>query len=175
MLSKKEKRILWLQRRKFWLVLSEINQHHQKSINNCFFAVTNALFSLKIGISMRLSGLWTVSKTACRGFKSFCPCHSKNGLNSEFKPFFCYVCIRVCSTFSTVFLPKNRMKCFKIHRFRRVHHQKSITFSVCFLQKNLYYSHKNILRNTILGAAEFCFIFDYSVANFEIAFYSFLE
>ena len=53
-------------------------------------------------------------------------CHSKNGLNSEFKPFFCYVCIRVCSTFSTVFLPKNRMKCFKIHRFRRVHHQNSI-------------------------------------------------
>ena len=29
-------------------------------------------------------------------------------------------------------------------------------------------SHKNILRNTILGAAEFCVIFDYSVANFEI-------
>ena len=28
--------------------------------------------------------------------------------------------------------------------------------------------HKKILRNTILGAAEFCFIFDYSVANFEI-------
>ena len=61
-------------------------------------------------------------------FKSFCPCHSKNGLNSEFKPFFCYVCIRVCSTFSTVFLPKNRMKCFKIHRICRVHHQNSITF-----------------------------------------------
>ena len=68
------------------------------------------------------------SKTACRGFKSFCPCHSKNGLNSEFKPFFCYVYFLVCSTFSTVFLPKNRMKCFKIHRFRRVHHQNSITF-----------------------------------------------
>ena len=61
-------------------------------------------------------------------FKSFCPCHSKNGLNSEFKPFFCYVYILVFSTFSTAFLPKNRMKCFKIHRFRRVHHQNSITF-----------------------------------------------
>ena len=34
--------------------------------------------------------------------------------------------------------------------------------------KTLYYSHKNNLRNTILSAAEFCFIFDYSVANFEI-------
>ena len=33
-------------------------------------------------------GYWkSRSKTACRGFKSFCPCHSKNGLNSEFKPF----------------------------------------------------------------------------------------
>ena len=30
--------------------------------------------------------------------------------------------------FLPFFLPKNRMKCFKIHRIRRVHHQNSITF-----------------------------------------------
>ena len=27
------------------------------------------------------------SKTTCRGFKSFCPCSKRNGLNTAFKPF----------------------------------------------------------------------------------------
>ena len=61
-------------------------------------------------------------------------CHSKNGLNTAFKPFFYCVCIHIYRAFSTVFLPKYRMKCFKSHRFRPVHHQYSITFSVCFLR-----------------------------------------
>ena len=78
--------------------------------------------------------LYSHSKTACRGFKSFCPCHSKNGLNTAFKPFFYCICIHIYRAFSTVFLPKYRMKCFKFHRFRPVHHQYSITFSVCFLR-----------------------------------------
>ena len=35
--------------------------------------------------------MFYASKTACRGFKSFCPCqlqNLKNGLNTAFKPFF---------------------------------------------------------------------------------------
>ena len=34
-------------------ILLQNNQYHQKSINNCFLAVTDAHFSLKIGLSMR--------------------------------------------------------------------------------------------------------------------------
>ena len=66
------------------------------------------------------------------------------------------------------------MKCFKIHRIRRVHHQNSITF---FGAKPAQKSADILIKNSATpayGVAEFCVIFVYSVANFEIVlFYHF--